>query len=108
MHLCKYILREQCVCRASSYLGGIGLLRLLVERLRGSGHSVLPGCRCAILRGAHELDSTTLDDDVGGWWKILCVTDGIAVAQQTRFLTVQGMNLSATEGKKARLTNTPL
>lgn len=82
------------------YLGRVGLLRLLlVEGLRTPGHGVPAGCRRAILRGAHELDPTTLDDDIGGWWKILCVTDRVAVAQKARLLPVQGMNLPATEGK---------
>lgn len=82
-----------------TYLRGIGLLRLVVEGLRASGHGVPTGCGGAILRGAHEFDSTTLDDDVGGWWKILRVTDRVAVPQQTGLLAVQGVNLSATVGK---------
>jgi len=51
------------------------------------------------LRGAHEFDSATLDNDVGGWWKIFRVTDRVAVAQKAGFLPVQGMDLPATEGK---------
>lgn len=72
-----------------------------MEGLRSSGHGVLSRCRRAILRGAHEFDSATLDDDVGGWWKILRVTDRVAVAQKTGFLPVQGMDLPATEGKNS-------
>jgi hypothetical protein len=85
----------------SSYLGRIGLLRLLVEGLRSPRHGTPPGRRRAILRRAHKLDSTTLHHDVGGWWKILRVTDRVAVTQETGFLPVQGVDLSATEGKSS-------
>lgn len=84
-----------------SYLGGIGFLLLLVEGLRSSGYGVSSGCRRAILRGAHEFDSATLDNDVGGWWKILRVTDRVAVAQKAGFLPVQRVDLPATEGKNS-------
>lgn len=62
------------------YLSRIRLLRLFVEGLRTPRHGVSTGGWCAILRRAHELDSTTLDYDIRGWWKILCVTDRIAIA----------------------------
>lgn len=85
----------------STYLRWVRLLGLVVEGLRAAGHGVPTGCRGAILRGADELDSSTLDDDVGGGWKILCVTERVAVAQEPGFLPVQGVDLSETVGKDA-------
>lgn len=66
--------------RGSTYLRRVRLLGLVVEGLRATRHGVPTGCRGAILRGADKLDSATLDDDVRGWWKILCVTERVAVA----------------------------
>ena len=86
-----------------TYLRRVRLLGLVVECLRATGHGVSTGCRGAILRGADKLDSATLDDDVRGWWKILCVTERIAVAQQPSFLPVKGVDLSATVGNDALL-----
>lgn len=85
----------------STYLRWVRLLGLVVERLRATGHGVPTGCRGAILRGADELDSATLDHDVRGGWKILCVTERVAVAQEPGFLPVKGVDLSATVGKDA-------
>lgn len=85
----------------ASYLGGIRLLRLLDEGLRSSGHGVSSGCRRAILRRAHKLDSTTLDYDIRGWWKILRITDRVAITQKPGLFPVQGVDLSATEGKSS-------
>lgn len=82
-----------------SYLKRIRFFHLLDERLRAPGDSVLPGYGTAILRGAHELDSTTLHDDIGGWRKVLYVADCVAVAQKPCLFTVERVDLSATVGK---------
>lgn len=76
------------------YLERIRLLGLMVS------DAWLKGLRCpvdgvafsrnggsgAILRGAHELDSSTLHDEVRGGWIVVYVADRVAVAQKPRFI----------------------
>lgn len=85
--------------RNCSYLSWVRLFLLVDEGLGCSGYGVSSRNRGSILRGAHKLNSSTLNDNVGCGWKIFRITDRIAIPQKPSFLPVQGMNLPATVDK---------
>lgn len=79
-----------------------------LKRLRGPSDSVVLSWHSrAILRGAHELDPTTLHDEVGGWWVVVYTADRVAVAQEPSFIHLQGVDLPATVGNRPWILSSP-